>query len=78
MPELVDDPCRLPSRFQLGDTVRARGEKGVVLAVTFLFLDGQAKVAYDVVTRHGLQARVLSDDVGPSEPSHLRSVGSTR
>lgn len=65
---------KLPSRFQIGETIRARGEKGVVQAVSFLVIDGQGKVAYDVLTRRGLQARVLSDDVGPAQPSHLRSV----
>lgn len=65
---------KLPSRFQIGETIRARGEKGIVQAVSFLVIDGQGKVAYDVLTRHGLQARVLSDDIGPAQPSHLRSV----
>lgn len=72
---VTDESMRLPSRYQFGDEVRVRGERGTVRAVSFLLLeDGVAKVAYDVLTRHGLQPRVFSDDVGPAYAGHLRPV----
>lgn len=58
---------KLPSRYQLGDEIRANGVKGVVTAVTFGIIDGMGKVMYDVESAGRTQYRVLSDDVGPVE-----------
>lgn len=59
----------LPSRFQLGDEVMCFNEKGTVNGVSFMLVeDGLAKIAYDIVTRNGLQSRVLSEDVSIARP----------
>lgn len=65
---------RLPSRFQLHDTVRAQGARGTVVAITFMLVDGWGKVAYDVDCGAQTLHRVLSDDVQPAQPSHLKPV----
>jgi hypothetical protein len=68
--------CALPSRFQIGDSVRTVTHGlGTVTGVTFGLVDGVAKVMYDVNTSKGPAYRVLSDDIAPpASPSHLRVV----
>lgn len=64
----------VPSRFQIGEQVRAGGVKGDVVAVTFAVIDGQAKVFYDIAHSAGVLVRVCSGRVQPATPSHLRAV----
>jgi len=66
----------VPSRFQIGEQVRACGVKGTVEAVTFTVLDGQGKVLYDIAHSGGVLTRVLSDQVQPVTLAHLRAVPS--
>lgn len=68
------DKCTIPSRFQLGDEVRAGGVRGTVEAITFTVLAGQGKVLYDVRHSAGLLVRVSSEDVSPAKPKHLHVV----
>lgn len=68
---------KLPSRFQLHDSVRAQGARGTVVAITFMLVDGWGKVAYDVECGAQTLHRVLSDDVQPAQPSHLKPVPAT-
>ena len=64
----------LPSRFQLRECVRANGQRGHVVGVTFGLIDGLGKVMYDVVTPSGLLSRLFSEQVTPAEPAHLMLV----
>lgn len=75
-PEAIATGPKLPSRFQLHDTVRAQGVRGTVSAVTFMLVDGMGKVAYDVECGGAILHRVLSDDVSPARPEHLKPVPS--
>lgn len=53
---------KLPSRFQIGDTVRYENMRGTITGVTFL-LD---KVLYDLRTKHGPLLRTPSEHVQES------------
>lgn len=70
----VATPLRIPSCYQLGDSVRACGVKGVVTAITFSSLGGCGKVLYDVAHNSGVMVRVLSEDVKLTKAPYLYAV----
>lgn len=52
---------KLPSRHQIGDTIRAGGQQGIVTAVTFT---DYGKVLYDIRNKRGtVLTRMLSEEV---------------